>query len=58
MEKKYKEIKFTEEEFSYIKNLLHGMASVENKIPKSMKSPKSIILKELNNRFSRMLFNE
>lgn len=45
-------LKLTREEFEYIKNVLHGLASVENKIPKSMKSRKSEILKELNERFS------
>lgn len=58
MSQKYKEIKFTEEEFSYIKMVLYNLANVENKIPKSMKSPQSIILKQLNARFQKMLFNE
>ena len=59
MENEYKkQISFTKEEFDYIKNLLHGLSNVENKIPKGMKSRKSEILKELNSRFSRMSFNE
>lgn len=58
MSQKYKEIKFTEEEFSYIKMVLYNLANVENKIPKGMKSPQSIILKQLNARFQKMLFNE
>lgn len=50
-------ILLTKEEFYYIKELLHNLSNVENKIPKSMKSRKSIILKELNNRFISMSFN-
>ena len=56
MEENKKVISFTKEEFEYLQEVLKGLASVENKIPKSMKSRKSIILKELNNRFSRMEF--
>lgn len=56
MEVKYKEVKFTEEEFIYIKNVIYNLANVENKIPKGIKSKNSIILKQLNSRFSRMVF--
>lgn len=51
-----KEISFTKDEFNYLKELLYNLSQVENKIPKSMKSVKSIILKELNNRFQRICF--
>lgn len=52
----HKSILFTEEEFNYIKEVIHNLSTVENKIPKAMKSTKSIILKQLNDRFSRMVF--
>lgn len=45
-------VKFTREEFEYIKTVLFNLGNVENKIPKSMKSRKSEILKELIIRFS------
>lgn len=51
-----KEISFTKDEFNYLKELLYNLSKVENKIPKGMKSAKSIILKELNNRFQRICF--
>lgn len=54
---KVKEIKFTEREFNYLKDLLYNLSKVENKVPKSWKTEKSITLKQLNNRFSRMSFN-
>ena len=51
-------VKFTREEFDYIKTVLFNLGNVENKIPKSMKSRKSEILKDLNIRFSNNSISE
>lgn len=48
----------TKEEFEYIRTVLFNLSRVENKIPKKMKSRNSIILKELNNRFSKDIISE
>lgn len=42
-------VNFSKEEFEYIKEVIHNLAQV--KIPKSLRSRKSEILKELNERF-------
>lgn len=51
-------VKFTREEFEYIKTVLFNLGNVENKIPKIIKSRKSEILKELNIRFSNNSISE
>ena len=51
-------VKFTREEFEYIKTVLFNLGNVENKIPKIIKSRKSEILKELNIKFSNNSISE